>query len=91
VGKAEFNSMEASIGNLNATARMCVSCIQPAIQVQCKGGFCAGEKLPYSSSTPSLTGSHCGYRSTDDAGPTSTSHHALGDAGTAQSTWSCSS
>ena len=54
-----------------------VACIQPAVQVQCKGGFCAGEKLPFSSSTSPLMSSHCGYISVSDAGASSTvSAHA---------------
>jgi len=69
--------------------------IQPAVQVQCKGGFCAGEKLPFSSSISSLMSSHCGYISVADAGTSTASAHAAVDAGTGAdagpSIWSCGS
>ena len=89
VGLTEYPAMVASIPSA-ASQGMCASCIQPAVQVQCKGGFCTGEKLPFSSNATSLMSSHCGYISVSDAG---TSAHAAVDAGTAAgpSTWSCSS
>jgi hypothetical protein len=93
VGLTEYPAMVASIPSAASRGGMCLSCIQPAVQVQCKGGFCAGEKLPFSSSISSLMSSHCGYISVADAGTSTASAHAAVDAGTAAgpSTWSCSS
>ena len=95
VGRTEYAAMVASIPSFSSRVGTCVACIQPAVQVQCKGGFCAGEKLPYpytSSSGPLMT-SHCGYINVSDAGAPTSSAHAAVDAGTAAgpSTWSCSS
>jgi hypothetical protein len=91
VGRTEYPAMVASIPSTSSRIETCVQCIQPAVQVQCNGGFCAGEKLPISSSTSPLTISHCGYISVSDAGTSTVSAHAAVDAGTAAgpSIWSC--
>ena len=93
VGRTEYQAMVASISSINGSAKACVGCIPPEVQVQCKGGFCAGEKLPFSPSTSALTSSHCGYISVSDAGTSTASAHAAVDAGTAvgPSTWNCGS
>ena len=91
VGRTEYPTMVASIPGISSGVETCVHCISPAVQVRCNGGFCAGEKLPSSSSTTSLTSSHCGYISVSDAGASTGSAHAAVDAGTAAgpSTWGC--
>ena len=93
VGRTEYDAMVASIPSISSRLGTCVSCGQPAVQVQCSGGFCMGGKLPIYSGT--LTTSHCGYISVSDAGAPISSAHAVVDAGTgssaAPSTWACSS
>ena len=49
VGRTEYPAMVASIPSSGSRTGTCLACIQPAVQVQCKGGFCAGAKLPISS------------------------------------------
>ena len=66
VGRTEYPTMVASIPSISSGVETCLRCIPPAVQVRCNGGFCAGEKLPISSSA--LTTSHCGYISVSDAG-----------------------
>ena len=93
VGQAEYASMVASIAEVNRSPKMCTNCLQPSVQVQCKGGFCVGEKV--SGSDP-LMHSHCGTIGTLDAGAApAVSPHALVDSGTGSgsspSTWSCGS
>jgi len=91
VGQTEYTAMLASIADVSPKPYSvgCLPCIKPLVQVQCKGGFCVGEKLP----DASVGGySHCGYISLSDAGMSTVSTHALVDAGTvAPSTWSCGS
>ena len=93
VGLTEYPAMVASIPSAASRGGVCLACIQPAVQVQCQGGFCAGAKLPYSSSTSALMSSHCGYISVSDAGASTGSAHAAADAGAAAgpSIWSCAS
>ena len=91
VGKAEYSSMVASIAKVNSGNRMCVNCLQPAVQVQCKGGFCAGEEILTSTSPASLRTSHCGLVA-DASGAPAVSPHAPVDAGTSGSSpsaWGC--
>jgi hypothetical protein len=91
VGRNEYPAMVASIPSISSGRETCVHCIPPSVQVQCKDGFCAGEKLPIYSGE--FTTSHCGYISVSDAGTSTGSAHSAVDAGTAArpSTWSCSS
>jgi len=95
VGVAEYDSMVASIAQVNSSNRdrSCVDCVTPAIQVQCEGGFCVGKKIPYSSAVRPLTRSHCGYLAPLDAGVAPTvSPHAVVDGGeSSQTTWHCGS
>ena len=91
VGKAEYSSKVASIAKVNSGNRMCVNCLQPAVQVQCKGGFCAGEEILTSTSPASLRTSHCGFVA-DAGGAPAVSPHAPVDAGTSGSSpsaWGC--
>jgi hypothetical protein len=96
VGRIEYEAMAASLLNVDSM-EWCPPCAQPMVQVQCKGGFCAGEKIPVVSGYyPSmLMSSHCGYISVSDAGAPTSSAHAAVDAGTGAdagpSIWSCSS
>ena len=95
VGRTEYAAMLASIIEVDSTRLSCMPCINPKVQVQCKGGFCAGEKeLPNDEQGP-LVASHCGYISVSDAGAPTASAHAAVDAGTGAdagpSIWSCSS
>jgi hypothetical protein len=84
--------MVASIAKVNSGDRLCLACIQPAVQVQCKGGFCAGEEILTSPSPTSLRSSHCGSVSLPDAGAASVPH-AIVDSGTGSgsspSAWGC--
>ncbi len=45
VGRPEYAAMLEAIVEDDSTSLSCMSCINPAVQVQCKGGFCAGEEL----------------------------------------------
>ena len=96
VGRIEYEAMAASLLNVDSM-EWCPPCAQPMVQVQCKGGFCAGEKISYVSGYyPSmLMSSHCGYISASDAGAPTASAHAAVDAGTGAdagpSIWSCGS
>jgi hypothetical protein len=92
VGRAEYDAMLASIADFSSgttSLNACPACIKPAVQVQCKAGFCAGEKL----SSDYEGYSHCGGNSVSDAGTSTVSAHAIVDAGAAagSSTWSCMS
>jgi hypothetical protein len=80
--------MVASIAKVNSGNRMCLACIQPAVQVQCKGGFCAGEEILTSASPASFRTSHCGFVA-DASGAPAVSAHALVDSGTSPSAWGC--
>jgi hypothetical protein len=83
--------MVASIAKVGSGNRMCVNCIQPAVQVQCKGGFCAGEEILTSTSPASLRSSHCGFVA-DASGAPAVSPHAPVDAstsGSSPSAWGC--
>ena len=91
VGKAEYSSMVASIAKVNSGGRMCLACIQPAVQVRCQGGFCAGDEILTSASPASLRTSHCGLVA-DASGAPAVSPHAPVDAGTSGSSpsaWGC--
>jgi hypothetical protein len=91
VGRAEYAAMQASIPSVGSDFGRCLSCFLPAVQVQCKGGFCVGAEIPppYSLNIGPLTTSHCGYVNISDAGVPTLSPHALVDAGASQSAWGC--
>ena len=94
VSKAEYGSMVESIASVNGSgSRVCLKCVSPAVQVQCKGGFCAGEEISTSSSSALLRNSHCGLIAIPDAGAApAVAAHALVDAGTSGSSpsaWGC--
>jgi hypothetical protein len=83
--------MVASIAKVNSGGRMCLACIQPAVQVRCQGGFCAGDEILTSASPASLRTSHCGLVA-DASGAPAVSPHAPVDAGTSGSSpsaWGC--
>jgi len=91
VGRAEYSSMVASIAKVGSGNRMCVNCLQPAVQVQCKGGVCAGDEILASASPASLRTSHCGFVA-EASGAPAVSPHAPVDAGTSGSSpsaWGC--
>ena len=94
VGQAEYSSMVASIANVNSSrdAATCLRCTPPSIQVQCKSGFCVGEKI--SSYSSGIVKSHCGYLALPDAGAApAVSPYALVDSGSGSgsspSAWGC--
>jgi len=90
VGKVEYAAMVTSIAGLNPDPTTCLRCIPPAIQVQCQAGFCVGETV--SSGGGPYQQSHCGgiYTGTsDDGGSSALSPHAISDAGSSQTVWTC--
>jgi hypothetical protein len=78
VGQTEFDAMNTSIARFHAGSMVGVNCLMPAVQVQCNGGFCMGERFP--GAGQALRSSHCGHIVGADAG--------IG-IGSSDSTWPC--
>jgi len=92
VGRTEYTAMLESIIEVDSTRTSCMPCAHPDVQVQCKGGFCAGEEGPSGGESSPFAASHCGYLSVPDAGaPTVSANAAAIDAGTAPAIWGCTS
>jgi hypothetical protein len=91
VGKAEFDAMVASIESVHVPySTSCLSCVHPAVQVQCQAGFCVGEQLSFYAEGTPFDNSHCGTLATSDAGPMSlASALSVTDGGTSPSKWGC--
>jgi hypothetical protein len=90
VGKAEYAAMVASIANHYADAGACASCVHPAIQVQCQGGFCVGEEQSFYAEGTPFDQSHCGTISMFDASTRMAASPAPpNDGGSSPSVWHC--
>jgi hypothetical protein len=93
VGKAEFDAMVASLESVHVPyTPSCLSCIHPAVQVQCQAGFCVGEQLSVYPLGTLVDKSHCGTIDTatyDAAIMSLASARSVTDGGSSPTKWGC--